>query len=90
MNTSQMNRGEALNLVKSKVKGKNLVKHMLAVEAIMRRLAQHLNEDEKMWCLTGLLHDLDYDENVLSIPQLMIIKVINQYIVYLLIRHMIF
>jgi len=59
-----MNREEALNLVKSKVKGKNLVKHMLAVEAIMRRVAQHLNEDEKMWGLTGLLHDLDYDETV--------------------------
>jgi putative nucleotidyltransferase with HDIG domain len=64
MNTPQMNREEALNLIKSKVKGKNLVKHMLAVEAIMRRLAQHFNEDEKMWGLTGLLHDLDYDETV--------------------------
>lgn len=60
----KMNREEALNLVKSKVKGKNLVKHMLAVEAIMRRLAQHLSEDVEMWGLTGLLHDLDYDETV--------------------------
>ena len=59
-----MNREEALNLVKSKVKGKNLVKHMLAVEAIMRRVAQRLNEDEQMWGLTGLLHDLDYDQTV--------------------------
>ena len=59
-----MNREEALDLVKSKVKGKNLVKHMLAVEAIMRRVAQHLNEDEQMWGLTGLLHDLDYDQTV--------------------------
>ena len=59
-----MNREEALDLVKSKVKGKNLVKRMLAVEAIMRRVAQHLNEDEQMWGLTGLLHDLDYDQTV--------------------------
>ncbi len=59
-----MNREEALDLVKSKVKGENLVKHMLAVEAIMRRVAQHLNEDEQMWGLTGLLHDLDYDQTV--------------------------
>jgi putative nucleotidyltransferase with HDIG domain len=59
-----MNREEALDLVKSKVKGKNLVKHMLAVEAIMRRVARHLNEDEQMWGLTGLLHDLDYDQTV--------------------------
>lgn len=59
-----MNREEALNLVKSKVKGKNLVKHMLAVEAIMKRVAEHLNEDVDLWSLTGLLHDLDYDETV--------------------------
>jgi putative nucleotidyltransferase with HDIG domain len=57
-----MNREEALNLVESKVKTKNLVKHMLAVEAIMRRVAEHFNEDVQMWSLTGLLHDLDYDE----------------------------
>jgi len=59
-----MNREEALDLVKSKVKGKNLVKHMLAVEAIMRRVAEHFSEDVEMWGLTGLLHDLDYDETV--------------------------
>jgi len=59
-----MEREEALELVKSKVKNKNLIKHMLAVEAIMKRLAQHFGEDEKLWGLTGLLHDLDYDETV--------------------------
>ena len=59
-----MNREEALDLVKSKVKGKNLVKHMLAVEAIMKRVAEHLEEDVEMWSMTGLLHDLDYDETV--------------------------
>lgn len=59
-----MDREEALNLVKSKVKNKNLIKHMLAVEAIMRGLAEHFGEDESLWGLTGLLHDLDYDETV--------------------------
>jgi putative nucleotidyltransferase with HDIG domain len=59
-----MNREEALALVKSKVKNKNLVKHMLAVEAIMKRVAEHFNEDVDMWSLTGILHDLDYDETV--------------------------
>jgi putative nucleotidyltransferase with HDIG domain len=59
-----MNREEALALVKSKVKNKNLVKHMLAVEAIMKRVAEHFNEDVNMWRLTGILHDLDYDETV--------------------------
>ena len=56
-----MNRKEALNLVKSKIKNKNLIKHMLAVEAIMRRLAEYFNEDMELWGLTGLLHDLDYE-----------------------------
>jgi putative nucleotidyltransferase with HDIG domain len=59
-----MTRDEALNLVKSKVKGENLIKHMLAVEAIMKRVARHFNEDAEMWGLTGILHDLDYDETV--------------------------
>ena len=57
-----MNRQEALDLVNSKVKAKNLLKHMLAVEAVMRRLAEHFGEEVEVWGLTGLLHDLDYDE----------------------------
>jgi putative nucleotidyltransferase with HDIG domain len=59
-----MNREEALNLINSKIKAKNLLKHMLAVEAIMRRLAENFGEDIELWGLTGLLHDLDYDETV--------------------------
>lgn len=59
-----MNRDEALKLVKKYVKTKNLVKHMLAAEAIMRRLARHFGEDEEMWGLAGLLHDVDYEKTV--------------------------
>jgi putative nucleotidyltransferase with HDIG domain len=59
-----MTREEAMVLVQTKVKVKNLIKHMLAVEAIMKRVARHFNEDVEMWGLTGLLHDLDYDETV--------------------------
>jgi uncharacterized protein len=57
-----MNRQEGLDLVNYKVKTKNLLKHMLAVEAVMRRLAEHFGEEVEIWGLTGLLHDLDYDE----------------------------
>lgn len=64
-----MDRAEALQLVKSRVKNKNLVKHMLATEAVMRRLARHFGEDEELWGLTGLLHDLDYDETVNDFPR---------------------
>jgi uncharacterized protein len=54
-------RNEALDLVKQNVSNKNLIKHMLAAEAVMRRLARHFGEDEETWGLSGLLHDLDYD-----------------------------
>lgn len=57
-----MNREEGLELVSSKVKNDRLVKHMLAVEAVMRGVARRLGEDEDRWGLAGLIHDLDYDE----------------------------
>jgi uncharacterized protein len=56
-----MNRGEALELVTTHVKNRNLVRHMLAVEAIMRDLAGRLGADPDLWGLAGLLHDLDYE-----------------------------
>ncbi|NMB46372.1 MAG: HDIG domain-containing protein [Firmicutes bacterium] len=59
-----MEREEALALVKEHVKTKNLIKHMLAAEAIMRRLARHLGEDEEIWGLAGLLHDVDYEQTM--------------------------
>lgn len=55
-----MDREEAINLVKENVKKENLFKHILAVEAIMRGIAKHLNEDVELWGLIGLLHDIDY------------------------------
>ncbi|MHC1564603.1 MAG: HD domain-containing protein [Candidatus Hecatellaceae archaeon] len=57
-----LSREEALAKVKDKLKNDRLVKHSLAVEAIMRRLAERLGEDENLWGLVGLLHDLDYEE----------------------------
>ncbi|EOD00755.1 HDIG domain-containing metalloprotein [Caldisalinibacter kiritimatiensis] len=57
-----MNREEALKQVKKNVKNKNLVKHMLAAEAVMRGLAEKFNEDVDKWGLAGLVHDIDYEE----------------------------
>jgi len=56
-----MNRKEALNSVKSNVENENLIKHMLATEAIMQALARRFGEDEEEWRLTGLLHDIDME-----------------------------
>ena len=56
-----MTREEALDSIKANVENKNLVKHMLATEAIMRALARRLGEDEEEWGLTGLLHDIDVE-----------------------------
>ena len=59
-----MERDEALEFVRSKVKNDRLIKHMLAVEAVMRAVAKRLGEDVGVWGLVGLVHDLDYDETV--------------------------
>ena len=56
-----MTRKEALNSIKANVENKNLIKHMLATEAIMRALAKRLGEDVEEWGLTGLLHDIDVE-----------------------------
>jgi len=56
-----MTREEALNSVKANIENENLIKHMLATEAIMRALAKRLGEDEEEWGLTGLLHDIDME-----------------------------
>lgn len=57
-----MDRAEAWNLARRHLSSKNLRKHTLAVEAVMRALARRLGEDEEKWGLAGLLHDLDYEE----------------------------
>ncbi|CFX74078.1 HD domain [Syntrophomonas zehnderi OL-4] len=56
-----MNREKALNLLKEHLKNENLLNHSLAVEAIMRGLAEYLHEDVETYGLAGLLHDIDYD-----------------------------
>ena len=56
-----MTREEALQWVKTELTNQNLVKHVLAVEASCRRLAEHLGENPDYWGMAGLLHDIDYE-----------------------------
>ena len=54
-------REEAIQLIKDHVKNPNLIKHMIAVSAIMRGIAEYLEEDADLWEAVGLLHDIDYE-----------------------------
>lgn len=54
-------REEALNFLRETIPNDNLVKHMLAAEAVMRALARHFGEDQELWGTIGLLHDIDYE-----------------------------
>ena len=54
-------REEAVGAIEANVKNANLIKHMLATEAIMRALAVRLGGDEDEWGLTGLLYDIDVE-----------------------------
>ncbi|MDK2820417.1 MAG: uncharacterized protein PWP31_382 [Clostridia bacterium] len=56
-----MTEQEALQLLKKNLKNKNLQKHCLAAQAVMKALARHFGEDEEKWSLAGLLHDIDYE-----------------------------
>ncbi|MDD2646605.1 MAG: HDIG domain-containing protein [Patescibacteria group bacterium] len=57
-----MMRAEALKLVEEKIQNKNLIKHCLAVEAVMAALAQKFGQNKEQWALAGLLHDIDYEQ----------------------------
>lgn len=55
-------REEAIKLIKKNINDDKLIKHLLAVEAIMRALAIEIKENEDVFALTGLIHDLDFEK----------------------------
>jgi putative nucleotidyltransferase with HDIG domain len=57
-----MERERALALVREKAEKETTVRHLISVEGVMRRLARRFGEDEDLWALTGLFHDLDQDQ----------------------------
>ncbi len=58
-----MTRDEAWSLLTQHTSSPALLKHMRAVEAVMRTYARRFGEDEEAWGLAGLLHDLDYERH---------------------------
>lgn len=57
----KLSRAEAWELLTEYTTTPALQKHALAVEAVMRHFARLQGEDEEVWGISGLLHDLDYE-----------------------------
>ena len=57
----QLSRDDAYNLLCEYNKQDSLIRHGLAVEAVMRYFAEKTGEDVEKWGIIGLCHDLDYD-----------------------------
>ncbi|HEU4980827.1 MAG TPA: HD domain-containing protein [Solirubrobacterales bacterium] len=56
-----VSRDDAWALVTDWVEADSLRKHLLGVEAAMRAYARRWGEDEELYAVTGLVHDLDYE-----------------------------
>jgi putative nucleotidyltransferase with HDIG domain len=56
-------RSDAVALLEEWVQNEGLRKHMYAVEAAVRHYARMRGEDEQLWGLAGLLHDLDWERH---------------------------
>jgi putative nucleotidyltransferase with HDIG domain len=56
-----MDRERAHAFARDKCLKETTVRHLISVEGVMRALARRFGEDEDLWGLTGLFHDLDQD-----------------------------
>ncbi|MBT3350532.1 MAG: HDIG domain-containing protein [Nitrospinaceae bacterium] len=58
-----LDRPSAETLLFEWTKGESLRSHARGVEASMRAYARKFGEDEALWGVTGLLHDMDYEKH---------------------------
>ena len=62
MTNAPPTREDAWKLLTSYNQSDSLRKHALAVEGVMRYFARQYGEDETVWGIIGLIHDLDYEQ----------------------------
>jgi putative nucleotidyltransferase with HDIG domain len=62
VNSERPTREEAFSILCRYNQTDGLLKHALAVEAVMRYMARKKGEDEEKWGVIGLVHDLDYEQ----------------------------
>ena len=62
MNHPTPTREDALALLTTYNQSESLIKHAFAVEGVMRYMARKYGEDEDVWGVVGLIHDLDYEQ----------------------------
>ncbi len=55
------NLSEEEKLLRKYVTQENMLRHSYASRAVLEALAEKLNEDSKLWGITGLLHDIDVE-----------------------------
>ena len=60
---AEPSRDEAWELFCEWTQSDSLRKHALGVEAAMRSYAREFGEDEELWAVTGIVHDLDYERH---------------------------
>ncbi len=88
-----LNREEALELLKEYNKDKFHIKHALTVEGVMNYFAEKLGygEEKEFWGIVGLLHDLDFemypDEHCLKVQEIMREKEIDEKLIHAVASH---